>query len=218
MDGLADFRDPKRIVYPARSLVWSGLILFISRLGSRRRLRFELCSQAGIENLNLLAGTGVSLPPHSDTLAYFLKGLPPAELSELRSGMIQDLLRSRALEKFRLLGQYYTAAADGTGVLTFHKHHCQHCLTQVHEGKTVYYHTVLELKLVFPNGLALSVATEFIENTDGKPCRRGLNPSGAAAQNVVAALRISVTWCAPRPLPAPPRTFTGNSRHRLRRS
>lgn len=148
--------------------MWSGLLLFVFRLGSRRRLRFELSSPAGIENLNLLAHTGVALVPHPDTLAYFLKGLPPAELAEVRSGMIQDLVRSRALEKFRLRGQFYTAAGDGTGVLTFHERHCEHCLTQVHEGNTVYYHPVLELKLVFPNGLALSLATEFIENTDGQ--------------------------------------------------
>ena len=65
-------------------------------------------------------------------------------------------------------GQFYTAAGDGTGILTFHERHCEHCLTQVHDGKTVYYHMVLEMKLVCPNGLALSLATEFIENTDGE--------------------------------------------------
>lgn len=155
-------------MYPGRSLLWSGILLFATRLGSRRRLRFEFCSPAGIENLNRLAETDVAEVPHPDTLAYFMKGLPPTELPKVRFGMIQDLLRSRALEKFRLLGQFYPAACDGTGVLTFDERHCEHCLTQVHEGQPVYYHTVLEMKLVFPNGLALSLATEFIENTNGQ--------------------------------------------------
>jgi hypothetical protein len=168
LDAVADVRDPKRIVYPGRSLLWSGILLFATRLGSRRRLRFEFGSPAGIENLNRLAQTQVANVPHPDTLAYFLKRLPPAELSGVRFGMIEDLVRSRALEKFRLRGQFYMVAGDGTGLFTFHERHCEHCLTQVHEGQTVYYHTVLEMKLVFPNGLALSLATEFIENPDGR--------------------------------------------------
>jgi hypothetical protein len=165
---VADFRDPNRIVYPAPYLLWVGLLLFVARLGARRRLRFDLGSPAGIENLNRLAGTSVGAIPHPDTLAYFLKGLPPSELAEVRFGMIYDVIRSRALEKLRLRGQFYTVAADGTGILTFPERHCEHCLTQVHDGKTTYYHMVLEMKLVTPTGLALSFATEFIENTPGR--------------------------------------------------
>jgi len=165
---LADFRDPKRRVYPARCLVWAGILLFVFRLGARRRLRFDLSSGAGLANLNRLASTEVAEIPHPDTLAYLLRGMPPEELAEVRSRMIQDLIRSRALEKFRLRGRLYTLACDGTGVLTFHERHCDNCLTQQHGGGTIYYHNVLETKLVLPNGLALSVATQFIENTDGK--------------------------------------------------
>jgi hypothetical protein len=42
--------------------------------------------------------------------------------------------------------------------------HCGHGLTQKHESQTVYLHPVLEVKLVTTNGLALSMASEFIEN------------------------------------------------------
>jgi hypothetical protein len=105
--------------------------------------------------------------PHPDTLAYLLRRLPPDGIEGVRSEMMDTLLRSRALEPFRLQGRVYTIAADGTGMLVFHERHCPHCLTQEHPGGTVYYHNVLEMKLVTSNGLALSIATEFIENTDG---------------------------------------------------
>ena len=157
-----------RRVYPARHLVWAGILLFLFRLGARRRLRFDLSSPAGIANLNRLAGTDLEAIPHPDTLAYLLHRLPPDALDLVRSEMMETLLRSRALEPFRLRGRLYTIAADGTGVLVFRERHCEHCLTQTHEGHTIYYHNVLEMKLVTPNGLALSIATEFIENTDGK--------------------------------------------------
>ena len=156
------------MVYPVRSLIWSGVLLFLFRLEARRRLRFDLGSAAGVGNLNLIAETSIEEVPHPDTLVYYLKGLCPEELSAVRTGMVRGLVRSRALEGDRLLGCYYTIAIDGTGHLSFDSLHCPHCLTQeLSNGNTRYYHPVLEAKLVCENGLALSVATEFIQNTDG---------------------------------------------------
>lgn len=141
--------------------------MFLFRLGARRRLRFDLGSPAGIANLNRLAGTEMEAIPHPDTLAYLMEGLPPDELARVCADMVGDLIRSRALEPGRLLGRFYTVAADGTGMFVFHERHCKHCLTQEHQGRTIYYHKVLDMKLVTPNGFAFSLATEFIENTDG---------------------------------------------------
>ena len=157
------------MVYPVRSLVWAGILLFLFRLGARRRLRFELGGAAGVENLNRIAETNLEAVPHPDTLAYLLERLPPDAMAEVRRGMVQELLLSRALERYRLLELFYTIAIDGTGHLVFKERHCPNCLTQKHKsGSTTYYHPVLEAKLVCPNGLALSVGTEFIENTDGR--------------------------------------------------
>ena len=58
-------------------------------------------------------------------------------------------------------------AIDGTGMLTFHERHCEHCLTRkLSNGTTLYYHPVLEAKLVTANGFSFSLMTEFIENND----------------------------------------------------
>jgi len=60
----------------------------------------------------------------------------------------------------------YAVVIDGTGVINYHDRHCPHCLTRrLSDGRTLYYHPVLEAKLVCPGlGLALSIGTEFIEN------------------------------------------------------
>jgi hypothetical protein len=63
-------------------------------------------------------------------------------------------------------------AVDGTGRLTFPERHCPNCLTAKHHGKTIYYHPVLEAKLVLPNGFAFSVMTEFIENPGAHPTKQ----------------------------------------------
>jgi hypothetical protein len=57
-------------------------------------------------------------------------------------------------------------AIDGTGHLVYKHRHCPHCLTKTKKGKVIYYyHNVLEAKIITENGLALSIETEFIENT-----------------------------------------------------
>ena len=51
----------------------------------------------------------------------------------------------------------------------FPKGTARNCLTKEKDGKVLYYyHNVLEAKLVTASGLALSVETEFILNSDGK--------------------------------------------------
>jgi len=58
-------------------------------------------------------------------------------------------------------------AIDGTGHLVFKERHCPHCLTKEKDGKVLYYyHNVLEAKIVTGSGLAISVETEFINNSD----------------------------------------------------
>jgi len=143
--------------------------MFVFRLPARRRLRYDLNSDCALSNLNGLAGVAMETLPHPDTLAYLLKRLPVADLEALRLDMVRSLLRSRRLEGYRLRGSHYLLALDGTGYLHFSKPHCDKCLHQERPGgQTIYYHPVLEAKLIGPGGLAISVATEFIENTDGQ--------------------------------------------------
>jgi hypothetical protein len=162
---LVDTREPTRIVYGTGFLAWMGLMLFLLRLGARRLLQGELDSAEALDNLNTLSGCRQEAVAHGDTLNHFLGHVPPAEWSGQIRRMIGRLVRMRVLEKGRLLG-HYLVVIDGTGQLVFPQRHCEHCLEQVRDGKTLYYHQVLEAKLVTPEGLALSVGCEFIENTD----------------------------------------------------
>jgi len=161
---LASLCDPRFIVYPIGYVVAAGLMLFLTKLGARRQIRFQFGTSSFIKNLNLLCGTSCETMLHPDTLAYLAARLPPAELEDLRHGMMYALLRRKGFEKDRLLGQGYRVAIDMTGHLAFTERHCDHCLSQKQGEKTLYYHMALEAKLVTPDGLSLSLATEFVEN------------------------------------------------------
>jgi len=76
------------------------------------------------------------------------------------------LIFSKVLYPHRLDDCYFVVAVDGTGHLYFRDRHCPHCLTRTQQGKTLYYHHVLEAKRVTRSGLAVSLMTEFIENSD----------------------------------------------------
>lgn len=86
--------------------------------------------------------------------------------------MTETLIRQKILYAYRLRETCFVVAVDGTGVLVYNKRHCPYCLTRVRDGKTVYYHNVLEAKLVTPNGFAFSLMTEFIENPGENPTKQ----------------------------------------------
>jgi len=109
--------------------------------------------------------------PHGDTLNYLLGRLAPGELAGLRRRMVHRLIRMKVLDDGRLRG-HFLVVIDGTGQLYFRQRHCPHCLERTQGGQTQYYHHVLEAKLVTPEGLAISIGTEFIENTDPKATKQ----------------------------------------------
>ncbi len=162
---LRDRRDPTRIIYPPSFLVTTGLLLFLLKLGARRQLRFACATPAMLDNVNSLADTRVAQIEHPDTLEYFLGKLPARELPRLLRQMVQRLIRMKCLDRFRVAG-YFLVAIDATGVGSYHTRHCDQCLTYQHGDATVYAHLVLDAKLVTANGMAISLLTEFVENTD----------------------------------------------------
>ena len=168
---LVDTRDQDSIIYPRQFLFWTADMTFLLKLGSRRRLRFELDSTVALANLNRLSHSAMERRAHSDTVEHFLSHVPTGSLEKLRQKMIHRLIRMKVLDYGRLHG-YFLLVLDATGQLHFRQRHCEHCLERTSNGKTHYYHHVLEAKLVTPEGLALSVASEFIENTDPKATKQ----------------------------------------------
>jgi len=168
IQNLPDPRQQGKTDYDKKLLIWGGLAIFLLGLESRRQFDRESDDDTGtfLNNLNLLAGTSEENVPHNITVADYLKQLPLSALEEFPPRIAGTLIRSRVLEGSRLFGRHYLIAIDATGYMKFDARHCEHCLTRKQDGKTIYYHMVLEAKLITPAGLALSVGTEFIENSD----------------------------------------------------
>jgi hypothetical protein len=156
-------------------MIWWGLLLFLCKLGRLRQLDYELRDEETcvLGNLNALAQTEQESLPVCGTLSHYLRGVGPEPLGQLRTQMIRRLIRNKVLDADRLF-EAFVVAVDGTGHVSFRRRHCHHCLTQTHGEHTYYYHNVLEAKLVTSSGLALSMASEFIDNRhDGGSAEAG---------------------------------------------
>ena len=165
--GVYDLRNQKLITYSLVELLCTGVLMYVFRLGSRRQINHMLRGNSRSEAKSK-AWFDTEEIPHGDTLNYAFKRLEIEEMQETVCGMVETLIRKKILYRWRLFG-HYMIAMDGTGMLTFRERHCEHCLTKkLRNGKTLYYHPVLEAKLVTANGFAFSLMTQFIENTDPK--------------------------------------------------
>ena len=167
---VTDPRNPHQITYPLPCLAFSGILMFLCHLKARRQIGLFLRNGPSASKLHSIFAVETS--PHGDTLNDAFMRLDIQQVQEIVSGMTETLIRQKILYPYRLLDTYYVVAIDGTGVLVFHERHCPSCLTKTHDGKTLYYHNVLEAKLVTPNGFAFSLMTEFIENPGEYPTKQ----------------------------------------------
>ena len=117
-------------------------------------------------HINRLAHSENESVAHGDTLGKLLPRISYQHFANIPGDMVQRLIRMKVLEKHRLLDRHYLVAIDATGTISYTERHCRHCLTKTSKktGKTIYYHPVLEAKLVTPTGLAFSMETEIMEN------------------------------------------------------
>jgi hypothetical protein len=172
-----DPRIPELITYSWEALGFTGVLMFLYRLGARRQIA-HMFRGNGPSAAKFQMLFDAETCPHGDTLNAAASRVDPDQMQEAVTDMTRTLIRKKVLYRYRLLGRYFVVAMDGTGRLTFPKRHCPNCLTATHQGKTIYYHPILEAKLVLPNGFAFSIMTEFIENPGGHPTKQDCELKG----------------------------------------
>lgn len=151
-------------------MIWEAILLFLLKLESRRQITWLLRKhpQAILSHLQQLTKMDLShieTIAGDDAVADLLCKVKVEQLQRINQNMVRHLIRNRVLEPSRLLDRYYMIAVDGTGLFHRHQRHCPHCIvSKSSSGELLYSHSVLEAKLVTPYGLALSIASEHVEN------------------------------------------------------
>lgn len=155
-----DYR--KKSEYEISELLFGAISLFLFKQGSRNTFNNNRVDKDFLSNYGKLFEMRL---PHQDTINDLFRKLDPKELENFKTSLIRELIEKKVLHQWRLQGKYFVVAIDGTGVNSYTNKHCDKCLTRTSQsGKTIYFHNVLEAKLILPNGLVISLGTEWIEN------------------------------------------------------
>lgn len=170
LKNVRDHRSQSYITYGPEFILFTILLKNMANLKSMRSMSNSFNKEECIKNVGkVLDVEGLKELPHYDTINDFLSGLEGTELENIRTYMIKELLKKRCFEKHRIEGKYWGIIFDGTGLYSFDKKHCEHCLRREYtnketgETRRVYMHHVLEAKLVVGD-MVFSIGSEFIEN------------------------------------------------------
>lgn len=166
-----DVRNQSYVTYGPELILFTVVMKNVSGIVSMNKMTKDFNNDEVIKNISVALGyDSLEEIPHYDTINNFLKNLETSELEKIRDYMIRELFKKRSLEKYRLLDKYWCIAIDGSQLFSFKERHCDHCLKKEYKNKdtgeidkTIYYHTVLEAKLVLGD-MVFSIMTEFIEN------------------------------------------------------
>ena len=165
---LTDRRHQSYIEYQMSVITITRLLGLLCGIKSMRNTTEKLNTEETIKNISNLLGIELEEIPHYDTINNVFENIEIEELRKIQKYMVITLIRSKMFDKYRYKGKYFQIVIDGTGIMSFKEKHCKHCLKRTYnkgteEEKTIYYHYVLEAKLVVGD-IVISLDSEFVEN------------------------------------------------------
>ncbi|MCF6333289.1 MAG: hypothetical protein L3J11_08390 [Draconibacterium sp.] len=156
----------KRKDYLLAELVMGGVMLFVFKEGSRNA--FDNDRKESVFRKDYQRAFKLRLPS-TDAMEDLFRLLEGPQLERLKSVLIKELIEKKVFHKFRFMGKRYFVAIDGTGVSTYKSNYCGGCTSKTSKnGVSTYFHNVLEAKLVTSNDMSVSIATEWVQNENGK--------------------------------------------------
>jgi len=168
---LTDQRNQGYVEYHIKVIMFVQILGYIIGSRSMKEMTSSFNEETFVENVKAILKEEIEEIPHYDTINDVLKEVSVDELRKVIKLVVYELIRKKTFDKYRICGKFFQIIVDGTGICSFNKRHCKHCLKQEHtnydtgEVKTKYYHYVLEAKLCVGN-LVISIDTEFVENED----------------------------------------------------
>lgn len=168
LDKIGEIEDcRKKKKYEIAELIMAAVLMFCLKKGSRNAFNNEAEEEEFKRNYEMIFKVHF---PHMDTVDKVMRILEEKHLEKLKTELVRNLLKKKTFHKNRLLGKYFRVVIDGTHVMNVKEGHCEHCLhrTSKKTGKTTYFHSVVEAKLVTEDGFCISLGTQWIENPGGE--------------------------------------------------
>ena len=148
-EGLTDIRNQSYVKYKMKVIFIVRLLGLMCKMKSMQGMTRELNTKESIENIAQICNLELEEIPHCDT--------------------INELIRGKIIQKYKIRDRYYHIVVDGTGLATSRKKYNENCLVKNKTDKKgneyqEYSTYVLEAKLVVGE-MVFSIGSEFVENT-----------------------------------------------------
>ena len=164
-EGLTDLRNQSYVKYKMKVIFIVRLLGLMSEIKSMQELTRDFNTEETIKNIAKICEIELDEIPHCDTINDVFENI---EVEEIRKYMINRIIRSKMLDKYKIRDRYYHVVIDGTGLAASKKKYNENCLVKNKTDKNgneyqEYSTYVLEAKLVVGD-LVISIGSEFIEN------------------------------------------------------
>jgi hypothetical protein len=155
----------KASTYELAALLTACLAMFLFKSGSRNEYNQNREDVQFKKNYKRLFGFEM---PHGDSVQKVIKLLKSDSIEQLKQRMVQNLFARKTFHSSRFRGHWFRVAVDASGIGSYQHQRDEQCLHRTSKkGKTSYFHSVLEARLITQNGFSISIATEWIENPEG---------------------------------------------------
>lgn len=155
----------KASTYELAAHLTACLAMFLFKSGSRNQYNQYREDIQFKQNYRRLFGFAM---PHGDSVQQVMGLLDIFQIEQLKHQMIQVLIQRKTFHNSRYRGHWFRIAVDASGMGSYDHQRDEQCLQRTSKkGKTTYFHSVLEARLITPNGFSISIATEWIENPEG---------------------------------------------------
>ena len=162
-----EIKEPrKRHGYSMRYLIMSEILMFLSEGKSQRYTETAFEETKYLENINKITKEKIKKIPDAEIYTNVFSRIEKEEMEKFQYKINYQMIRNKIYEESKILGKY-NLVLDGTRFQKAHYEINKEWLKETIEGKTIWYISMLELKLV-ANKMAISIMNEMMKNEDKK--------------------------------------------------
>lgn len=162
-----EIKDPRKgFDYSMRYLVISEMLMFLSEGRSQRFTETAYLDTKYLENVSKIIKEEVKKIPDAEIYTDVFSRIETKEIEDFQYKINYQMLRNKTYKDGKVLGKY-NVLLDGSRFQKAHYEVSPEWLSQTKDGKTTWYLSMLEMKLV-ANEMAISIMNEMINNEDKK--------------------------------------------------
>ena len=152
--------------YSMRYLIMSEMVMFLSEGKSQRFTETAYKDTKYLENISKIIQEKVENTPDAEIYTNVFSKIEKEEIEKFQYKINYQMIRNKIYKDSRILGKY-NLVLNATRFQKAHYEISKEWLNETKEGKTTWYLSMLELKLV-ANNMAISIMNEMIKNEDKK--------------------------------------------------